>query len=120
MLGMYLSGHPLNEYANILSEKTSMPIGSISAEEDQKQLWLGGILSAVKFSTTKKGESMAYATLEDLSGNIETLIFPRNLATSRPYLENDKIVLVKGRVNYQEETPKFFAGGSAPARKRDA
>ena len=117
MLGMYLSGHPLNEYANILSEKTSMPIGSISAEEDQKQLWLGGILSAVKFSTTKKGESMAYATLEDLSGNIETLIFPRNLATSRPYLENDKIVLVKGRVNYQEETPKFFAEEVRPLEK---
>lgn len=117
MLGMYLSGHPLNEYANILNEKTSMPIGSISAEEDQKQLWLGGILSAVKFSTTKKGESMAYATLEDLSGNIETLIFPRNLAASRPYLENDKIVLVKGRVNYQEETPKFFAEEVRPLEK---
>ncbi len=109
MLGMYLSGHPLQEYQVLLNEKTSLSIGSISAEEDQKQLWLGGILSAVKFSTTKKGESMAYATLEDLSGSIEMLVFPRNLANNRPFLENDKIVLVKGRVNYQEETPKFFA-----------
>lgn len=120
MLGMYLSGHPLEEYTEILTEKTSMSIGSISAEEDQKQLWLGGILSAVKFTTTKKGESMAYATLEDLSGSIETLIFPRSLAANRANLENDRIVLVKGRVNYQEETPKFFVEEVRSAEKNAA
>ena len=117
MLGMYLSGHPLNEYAARLEEATSMPIGSISAEDDQRMVYLGGILTEVKFSTTKKGESMAYVTLEDLSGSIETLIFPRNLASNRPFLEDDNIVLVKGRINYQEETPKFFAEEVKPLAK---
>lgn len=120
MLGMYLSGHPLNEYSARLAEVTTMPIGSISPDDDQKQAVLGGILSEVKFSTTKKGESMAYVTLEDLSGSIETLIFPRNLAANRPFLEDDKIVLIKGRINYQEEAPKFFAEEVQPLSKENA
>ena len=52
---------------------------------------------------------MAYVTLEDLSGEIEVLVFPRTLEKYRALLEDDALLLIKGRIDYQEENAKFFA-----------
>ena len=54
MLGMYLSGHPLDEYISVLGERTSKGIGEIEEKDDQERAILGGIVAALKFSSTKK------------------------------------------------------------------
>ncbi len=108
-LGLYVSGHPLDEFRTVLEEKTSYHITDLLEDYDQDRMYLGGIITKTKISSTKKGEIMAYCTLEDLSGSIEVLIFPRVLEQYRDLIQQDQIVLIQGRLNAQEDTMKLFA-----------
>lgn len=109
ILGLYVSGHPLQEYKKILQAKTNQQIADLSQEEDGKRLTIGGVITALRRTVTKKGETMAYCTLEDLTGSIEVLIFPKTLQKYHHLVETDKVVLISGRINLQEDSPKFFA-----------
>lgn len=109
ILGLYVSGHPLQEYTKVLKAKTKHQIADLSQEEEGRRIILGGVISTLRRSVTKKGETMAYCTLEDLTGSIEVLIFPRTLEKYHHIVETDKVVLMKGRINLQEDSPKFFA-----------
>lgn len=113
-LGLYVSGHPLEEYRSILEEKISYAINDLLEDHDQDRMYLGGIITKTKISSTKKGEIMAYCTLEDLSGSIEVLIFPRVLEQYRELIQQDQVVIMQGRLNAQEDTMKFFAEEIAP------
>lgn len=108
LLGIYVSGHPLDNYLESLQRATDMVIADINDTHDGNQMTLGGLLTDIRFQTTKKGELMAYASLEDLTGVIPLLIFPRNLASLRSQLVADTAVLLRGRLNAGEEDPKIF------------
>ncbi len=116
--GVYMSGHPLDDYRENL-QKLSYTVEEItSAEEgnekaqrqDGRQVDLGGILTEVKEKVTKKGDLMAFATLEDLTGEIECLIFPRVLEKYRMLIAADEAVVISGRISArEEESPKLLA-----------
>ncbi|MFZ7104673.1 MAG: DNA polymerase III subunit alpha [Peptococcaceae bacterium] len=108
ILGLYVSGHPLYEYSDQLKTKVRHQLADLSQEEDGNRITIGGIITSVRRSVTKKGETMAYCVLEDLTGSIETLVFPRTFQKYHALVEADKVVLMTGRINLQEDNPKFF------------
>ncbi|MEF3254120.1 MAG: DNA polymerase III subunit alpha, partial [Deferribacterales bacterium] len=96
VLGFYLSNHPLSSYSNILS---SLTISSTELEhfDDEVDVTVGGIIKNIKKHLTKSGEKMAFITLEDLEGSFDIVVFPSLLNEHIYILEEDKIIIVKGR-----------------------
>lgn len=108
VLGLYLSGHPLSQYTEIIKQATNLTIEDLSVKHDGVQITLAGLITSIRRSVTKKGETMAYLVLEDLSGSIEALLFPKNMTKYNSFLQKDLPVLLKARVNMQEDNPKLF------------
>ena len=116
--GVYMTGHPLDDYRDILKDMTFTSAQIDTAEEDgghQQDLDgrfadMGGILTAVKSKSTRKGDLMAFATLEDLTGQIECLIFPRVYERYQALLQEDTPVVISGKISVrEEEAPKLLA-----------
>jgi DNA polymerase III subunit alpha len=122
MLGLYVSDHPLLGIEHILGAATDCSVAQLlgsAAEEaergargdraDTAFVTVGGILSGVQRKVTKQGSPWAAATLEDLEGAIEVLFFPATYAECAPLLADDAIVIVKGRLDRREDSPKLVA-----------
>jgi len=107
-LGLYISGHPLTPYQTELARKVSCPVRGLSSQTDGTRVIIGGLAASVRRSTTKRGDMMAYLTLEDLSGAVQVLVFPKTYLNVSGLLEPGAILLVEGRVNRQEEGTKVF------------
>jgi DNA polymerase-3 subunit alpha len=107
-MGIYLTSHPLQSVEKALKENTSSDIISCLESEEEKKVILGGIINSFRQTITKRGEMMASFILEDLTGAIEVLVFPR-IYSQVMGLENDQIVLVQGRYYINEEERKIFA-----------
>ena len=128
MTGVYLSGHPLDEYKKSLEMQTTTSISTInkvhkaledniskgiSIDEivnqmpikDNEQVILGGILTEVKQKVTRNNTIMAFLKLEDLDGEIEVIVFPRTLDRIRESIAEDALVTIKGRINIKEDEP---------------
>ena len=107
--GFYISGHPLDDYGDTLSALLS--IGEIpnTVRKDRQLVRIGGILTSTKRFTTKKGDTMLFAELEDFSGKIEVTVFPRVFYAHVSALEPDAIIVVEGRVDTTGEEPKLLA-----------
>jgi DNA polymerase-3 subunit alpha len=137
MLGLYVSDHPLLGVEHILAAATDCSVAQLlgSAAEDIERtakggrgdaqvVTVGGILSGVQRKVTKQGNPWAAATLEDLEGAIEVLFFPATYQQCALVLAEDAVVLVKGRLDRREDSPKLIAmevsvpdlsaGGSGP------
>lgn len=122
MTGVYITGHPLNEVASLLRGCTSVADTREMAEsEDQSQSYdgltvrMGGILTAAKGKITKKGSMMGTFTLEDLTGQIDGLAFPRVYERCSTLLNVDQMVLIEGKLSFREdEEPKLLADSVRP------
>lgn len=107
MTGVYITGHPLLAYADFM-QKLPMTIADIKAEEnglslDEKETVLMGILTERRTRTTRQNALMANYTLEDLTGSIGLVAFPRTLESVDDVLREDRIVLIRGRISVREE-----------------
>jgi DNA polymerase-3 subunit alpha len=111
MLGLYVSDHPLFGIEHVLAAAVDCSIASLTAEEkpDGTILTVGGILSSVTRKVTKTGNAWALATLEDLEGSIEVLFFPAAYQVCGIHLAEDAVLLVRGRLDRNEETPRIIA-----------
>ncbi|KAJ53194.1 DNA polymerase-3 subunit alpha [Clostridium tetanomorphum] len=123
MTGLYLSGHPLEEYKDILNQKVSVNISEVTSSqtleegfieeemtiEDGQKVKIGGIINSVSKKITKNNEMMAFIQIEDLYGAIEVIIFPKTFNKYRDLIEEDSMIIIKGRVNIREgEQPKIL------------
>lgn len=114
-VGFYLSGHPLDEHieeASALSDYSIIellePDMSEVAPHDGMNLTLCGVVSFVREKLTKNGQRMAFVTIEDVTGSVECLIFPKVYELSKACLTEDAIVCVEGRLSmHEEEEPKI-------------
>ncbi|MDR1194518.1 MAG: DNA polymerase III subunit alpha [Peptococcaceae bacterium] len=107
VMGLYLSGHPLTPYVERLTARVSHQIDSLGEEEDFPVI-LGGVITQLRRTVTKRGQMMASFRLEDLTGSVETLVFPKLFEELAPRLSNDLAVVIRGRYQGQEEQPKLF------------
>ena len=113
--GMYLSGHPMNEYDDISKAIRADKIMNINNAEDNHKYKDGdrvnvlGVLSNVKIRTTKNNQTMATAIIEDKSGNTEVLVFPQVLSQSGRLIADGSIVKIFGSISVREdENPKIL------------
>ncbi len=119
VLGMYVSGHPLSEFEEILLKNTSIDNGKLNSlkedEEsylslDEREVIMGGMIANKTIKTTKRNDIMAFLDLEDLYGNIEVIVFPQTLKKYNEILNEDNIIFIKGSLNIKEdEEPKIVA-----------
>jgi DNA polymerase-3 subunit alpha len=116
MLGVYLTGHPLSDYAEQIvkiSTITSEDLAHAEGSEDVQDgmaVTMAGMISSKKTLITKKNKMMAFIQLEDLYGTTEVIVFPNVYEASLNLLKNDGVVVVRGSVNFKEdEEPKLLA-----------
>ncbi|MFQ6078173.1 MAG: DNA polymerase III subunit alpha, partial [Thermodesulfobacteriota bacterium] len=93
-LGFYITSHPLARYEEDIKRFTKEDTVSVAQFESGREVKVCGVVSTFKEITTRKGERMAFVTLEDLKGFIEVILFPDVFLSSRPYLKGDEPVLV--------------------------
>ena len=111
VLGVYLSGHPLEEYEekwrNNISTTTQdfqldEETGVTKVRDGAKEI-IGGMITSKTIKYTKKNQTMAFITIEDLMGTVEVVIFPRDYEKNQQYLQEDSKVFVKGRVSEEDD-----------------
>ena len=124
-IGMYLSGHPMEEYEEKVNKITRYNIGIINSaveknEEgeykavsgiiaDGQEIKICGIIGSRKNKTTKNNSQMAFITLEDMYGSIEVIVFPRILSEFSAILQEEAAVVIEGKVSLREdEEPKII------------
>jgi DNA polymerase-3 subunit alpha len=129
-LGLYLSGHPVDRYAAPLKQLGAKTIGElvtspVTGPSDngwgpkgpkpiEPETSLGGIIATVRPLKTRKGDRMAVFTLEDAQGNLEVVVFPEAFQRSGTMIEVGKLVLVRGKVERDDETVRMLAADIAP------
>ena len=111
--GVYLTGHPLSRYQNFIKRRKLPEISFFSDEEehhlDNQGVTLVALVAAKKLKITKQNETMAFITLEDMTGSMEMLVFPKVLALYFSLLREGEAVVVTGRLSTREdEEPKVI------------
>jgi DNA polymerase-3 subunit alpha len=107
-LGFYISGHPLNQYEDILDRFTNANGISIKELKDGESVRIGGIVTHTKVIKTKRGDLMAFVMLEDTHGSFEVIVFSSVYAGSSNLFLEDHPVLVEGRLQKDEKSVKII------------
>lgn len=102
LMGLYISNHPLDRYDTYFNEQTH-PYELVTAENDGKQLSIGGIISAVRTILTKSGTKMAFVKLENKTAEQEIIVFPNLFEEVGAKLIQDNVIRVTGRVNAKDK-----------------
>ncbi|MDY5326227.1 MAG: DNA polymerase III subunit alpha [Gemmiger sp.] len=105
--GLYLSGHPLDAYREQIQKISTCTIAQLQGEEakdfDNQMVTILCTVVKNKIMTTKSNTLMSFTTVEDLTGTMEMLVFPRVLANCRAYLQENAVVVTSGRVSVKED-----------------
>ncbi len=101
-LGLYVSEHPLESVRGELRRKTDCALAEVERRRDGEIVVVAGIVSGLKQVTTKRGDPMVFATLDDLTGSAEVVVFNSTYAAARDHLEPDRVLVVKGRVDHKQ------------------
>ena len=101
-IGLFISAHPLKPLREALRARTDCPLSALADKRDKDWVTVGGIIVEAKKIRTRNGDHMMFATLDDLAGNVEMLVFGKALNEFEAALAVDEVVLVKGRVDHKE------------------
>ncbi len=104
-LGFYMSSNPLTAYKQKIKQLSSASSADISELPEGKEVVVGGIITNLKQTTTKRGDPMMYITLEDMKGAVECIAFSKEIKTFQSLLNIEEVVFVKGQVGFQSTTP---------------
>ena len=113
VLGIYLSGHPLERYRNIMEKMISAKTTDFQPDEesgipkvyDGQKVIIGGMITEKTIKYTRNNKVMAFLTVEDLLGTVEIVVFPRDYEKWQAMLNEDARVFVQGRVNAEDDKP---------------
>ena len=108
VLGFYLSDHPMAGLSSLVKIWTTCPIEKLPTREPDKRVILAGLITGYREIISKKGSRMAFATLEDLGGNVELIIFPEPFAKHEMQLKADQPVLVAGNLKKENDSCKIM------------
>ena len=101
-IGLFISDHPLKRVREALRAKADCACAEVMDRKDGEFVKLGGMITAAKKIRTRAGSMLMFATLDDLEGAVELMVFEKTLATAEAALQLDEIVIVKGRVDHKE------------------
>jgi len=115
VLGVYLSGHPLDQYQAQLVGARTVSTAHLSEHWEGDTVTVGGMITETKKIITKKsGVPMMFCTLEDLTGAVEVVVFPAVYEKHAGHLLKDAMVIIKGKVDFKDEEPKILADEVEP------
>jgi DNA polymerase-3 subunit alpha len=101
-IGLFVSEHPLKPLRDALRKRVDCSVSALADRRDKDLVTVGGIITETRRIRTRAGDHMMFATLDDLAGSVELLVFAKSMAEHEPVLVADAIVLVKGRVDHKE------------------
>jgi DNA polymerase-3 subunit alpha len=127
-IGLFVSAHPLKPLRRALQARVDCPLASLEDRRDKDLVTVGGIIVETKRIRTRNGEPMMFASLDDLAGTVELLVFGKALSEHEAALKVDEVVLVKGRVDHKEagktclvvQSVKSFAPSQAELERAQA
>lgn len=112
---IYLSGHPMAEYEDTAKRIKATRLSVLTSDEteavsyDGKNVTLLCVISSIKLKATKSNETMAFVQIEDITGSVEMIVFPRILTENSARIKNEAVVRIEGRVSAREdEAPKII------------
>ncbi|HET7685483.1 MAG TPA: DNA polymerase III subunit alpha, partial [Candidatus Limnocylindria bacterium] len=108
LIGLYLSEHPLGDIADVLPDYVTAYTGELAEESDQARVTIGGIIQSSRRVVTRSGSTMLVATVEDLQGSVEVVVFPKVFEQTAPAWSDDAVVLISGRVDHRDESAQLL------------
>ncbi|MBA2739460.1 MAG: DNA polymerase III subunit alpha, partial [Nocardioidaceae bacterium] len=112
MLGLYVSDHPLFGLEHVLSTASDCTIGALLVDEERPEgstVTIAGLITSVQRKLTRKGDTWAVVTVEDLEGEVGVMAFPATYQLAVPLLVEDTVVVVKGRIKRRDDVPELHA-----------
>jgi DNA polymerase III subunit alpha len=111
MLGLYVSDHPLLGVEHLLRSSTDMPISQVNDESigHEQIVTIGGLITQIQRKVSRRGDSWAIVTIEDLEGAVDVMFFSNSYTQYSMNLVEDRIVIIRGRVDKREEQVKIMA-----------
>lgn len=108
LIGLYVSDHPLSSVLDAIAQNTTHYSNELAEASDQQSVRVAGVVSRIRPHITKRGQPMAFVTLEDMQGNFDLVVFPRTWEAYRELLDHDAIVLIEGKVDAARGEPKIL------------
>jgi len=102
-VGFYITGHPLDSFRKDLKEMVDADLATLSESTDERPVRVGGLIRSLKEHKSKNGERMAFITLEDLSGSMEIIIFPRTFAECSELLNSSDPLIIQGNLQTSDD-----------------
>jgi DNA polymerase-3 subunit alpha len=106
-LGLYMTGHPLERFAEDLKVFGARRVSELTAS--LADVWVGGIVSGLRPLKTRKGDRMAAFMLDDIDGSVEVVVFPEAFAKHASLIESDAMLLVRGKLEKDDESARLLA-----------
>ncbi len=107
-LGFYITGHPLARHSDAIKRFSTCDTAGLIERADKEEVSVCGIVTGIKLLNTRKGDRMAFVTLEDLSGFVEMVVFPETYTKAADLLNSEEPLLVKGAVDVGEDACKIL------------
>ncbi|MBD3347801.1 MAG: DNA polymerase III subunit alpha [Candidatus Eisenbacteria bacterium] len=115
VLGLYVTGHPLARFERELRLFATACVSDLQEMEDGETIRMGGVVAQIRTTTDKKGDRMAFVTLEDFTGRAELLVFSSCYSRRREEIRRDATVIIEGRISTrEEEEPKVIVTDVVP------
>lgn len=109
MIGFYITGHPLGAFAKVIERYANCSVDKLGERSEGDEVKVGGIILSAKHTVTKRNnERMAILTVEDLTGNVDALVFPRAYESCRQFLDVDTPIFIQGKANLKDDQPKII------------
>lgn len=108
LLGLYVTEHPIQEYLEKLAANKALPLKNLSLDLRNQMVSVGGMVGGIQKIITKSGEPMLFVKLEDLTSRTEVLVFPKVLARNPTLWQEDKVLMIRGRLSDKDGTPKIL------------
>ncbi|MGZ3567965.1 MAG: DNA polymerase III subunit alpha, partial [Thermodesulfobacteriota bacterium] len=119
-IGFYISRHPLSRYQEEIKKHTEIDISGLTRLQNGTEVRICGLVNTLKEIVTKKGDRMAFLTLEDMKGFVEVILFPEVFKAALPCLRGGDPLLVTGTLDLSEEHTKIKATDIQPLQERSA
>jgi DNA polymerase III subunit alpha len=113
LIGCYLSSHPLDVLTEFVDPRLT-PLAELDPMLSNEPITVAGLLNGIRVITTRKGDPMAFCQIEDLSGTIEGVIFPRTYEAVRAHLNDGELVLIKGKPNERNDALNLIVDEISP------
>ncbi|MCK4509672.1 MAG: DNA polymerase III subunit alpha, partial [Desulfuromonadales bacterium] len=107
-IGFYITGHPLARHSDAIKRFSTCDTAGLIERADKEEVSVCGIVTGIKLLNTRKGDRMAFVTLEDLSGFVEMVVFPETYTKAADLLNSEEALLVKGAVDVGEDACKIL------------